>query len=137
MPGKKLSQGQKRVIAKGKLAGKRQGQIAKEAGCSIATVSHAGSDPEVRDLLLAGLERNAAKMSQGLDLILDELLKDLVVNSSYTDRAAARAEMVRLVGLLRRLRGVTDEAVASEGAGEFTLAELLTAYQTVKAGKQP
>lgn len=125
-PGK-LSVAQRRKIAGGKLAGKGQREIARDAGCSVSSVSHAGNDPLVQGLIA---EASAAHRERLLDLykrMLASIEKDMQSRAG-ADRLAARGEVVRLMMLADQAAGVDAAPAQSEG-GSVSLQELLIAYQ--------
>lgn len=123
-PGK-LSLQQKRKIAGGKLAGKSQREIAREAACSVSSVSHAGNDPVVRGLIAEASEVHRDRLLKLYARMLASVEKDLA-SKAGADRQAARSEAVRLMMLADQAAGV--DAAPQAGETSISLQELLIAY---------
>lgn len=144
MPRKPISPKQAKVIAKGKLDGKRTAEIAREAGVSVSTVSH--PPLPVQGILRRAIEANQQRLAALHGRMLESLEEDLALRKdlSIGERRGLREEAIRVMVLADRVSGVIGPEVAASGAegsaagvqaseaSAVSLAELLTAYNDVR-----
>jgi hypothetical protein len=140
MPAKgksKVSPKQRATIATGVLQGKRHKDLAAETGLSVYTVDRVAIDPRTKSMIAEYKQQHEAKLREGFSASLKTIR--YYIGNERTRRKEdgalairASSEMIKLI-----TAGEQKLDVASSGGGDFTFAELLSAYLIARARATP
>jgi len=120
----------KKIIARGKVAGKSAKLIAAESGVSEGKIQHHRNDAEI----VAYIEQFAGACRVRLDKAFSNAVDSLVKDTCHRDpevRSQARADLVDILVKIDRARGCIGGgrgAVAGSGSGEYELMHLQAAW---------
>lgn len=129
--GKKITRAQAATIARGKVAGKPRAEIAREAGVSEATVSHANSNPQIAPLMRRLVAQHDAALMRLYGRLLAAVERDLDANEAWL-RVQTREQALKLVQAADAVSVQQQHASGGDGAaegGSYTLRELLVTYR--------
>lgn len=112
--GSSLTRDQIARIAKLKIAGKPQSEIAEAVGVSRSTVSH--TPAPVKAMIQEFSERNRQNLIIAADEMVAQLRKDMVdPKLSYSDRDSAARRLFEVMALGDRSTGATNPAQQQQG----------------------
>jgi hypothetical protein len=124
---KKLVHAQRRKIAAGKVSGRKNRDIARDAGVSESTVQHAAQDPETLSYMAEFSAAAEEDLRRAFAIACRKMRVDVGSKSAQT-RALARRDLLGFVTAADRARGAKNAG----GAGEYELKDLLVAWHAVK-----
>lgn len=131
MPAKgksRISDRQRKVIAAGKILGKKSPQIAKEAGIASQTVRNHAHDPRTVTQILTLKQEHEAEFARMFSDLVKGLGRD-IKDKDFPTRHAARGQFLRaLTAGDPPLHRVGDMGSV---AGDFTLEEMLVVMRRV------
>ena len=125
---------QKAAVAAGKVAGKRNSDIAKETGLAPSTVSQTANKPEVKGLIERIVSDNPRLMAGLMEGVVESLLADIAPGSKLTaeQRYTARTQAVSVLQLGQppTPAAATAPGPGTPGGGVF-LGDMLAVYRSV------
>lgn len=135
---KEITREQASVIARGKLEGKSQAEIAREAGVSVSTVSHAASHPQVAPLMRRLLAKYDSRLVALYGRVLASVEKDLDADEPWA-RIQSRDQALKLIQSADAVTVATAGGADASGEeeGTYTLRELLVTYRRALRGEAP
>lgn len=126
---------QKAAVAAGKVAGKRNSDIAKETGLAASTVSQTANKPEVKGIIDRIFAENSGMMAGLMAGVVESLLADIAPGSKLTaeQRFTARNQAVSVLQLgqpkVPEVAPTTGPGAVA-GGGVF-LGDMLAVYRSV------
>lgn len=114
------------AIARGKAAGKKNAEVASEAGVSVSIVDHASSNPRIGPLIVALKEKHRARLEKLYAASLEGMFGDLK-HPEPDIRVRTRTQVLKFIesGEPNRLADVFQ----NNNAGDFSFEELLIAWR--------
>lgn len=128
---KKISDDQRRAVAKGRVDGKPDRVIAAELGLARETVTRTANDPRTLTQI-AALKAKSEKHFAGIWQNMISGIERDIKSKDFNERATTRAQFLRVLTAGDPVQRIVDPSTAT---GDFTLEELLIAYRGARAAE--